>query len=348
MSFLDLIRELLGNNKKNAQLITKDLCKVYGEKDQLEVALYEGNIPLVNKIVTFNVNGRDYERKTDESGIARLNINLNPGVYTPLISFKDDNYNLVTAFCNIIVQTETRIEGTDINMTYRDGTVYQCAVYDHVGRVAGNVRLTVNGREYIRNCDSTGLYKLNINLEPGTYEIVAEFLGDDYHLPSNVTNKIVINPKPEPKPEPQKSRSEKILDYFESKFGRCEYIDDALAKIQSRGYRFYFSDGYNMYETIDRVFNGDGANCFDIAEVLYHLARGMNTKYGRNYEVQYLDVWCPVSRYDHIRLRLRSNGSDWFYRDGACVLDGGDITDNWCGTSDNILEVNPDWIHDGD
>lgn len=202
MSFIDLIREILGNNKKNAQLITKDLCKVYGEKDQLEVALYEWNTPLVNKIVTFNVNGRDYDRKTDESGIARLNINLNPGVYTPLISFKDDTYNLVTAFCNIIIQTETRIEGTDINMTYRDGTVYQCAVYDQVGRVAGNVRLKVNGREYIRNCDSTGLYKLNINLEPGTYEITAEFLGDDYHLPSKVENKIVINPKPEPKPEP--------------------------------------------------------------------------------------------------------------------------------------------------
>lgn len=148
--------------------------------------------------------------------------------------------------------------------------------------------------------------------------------------------------------EQEKSRSEKILDYFEEHFGRCEYIDEALEAIQGRGYSFYFSDGYNMYDTIDRVANGDGANCFDIAEVLYHCAKAMNTKYGRNYEVQYLDVWCPVSGYDHIRLRLKSNGSDWFYRDGACVLDGGDVTSNWCGTSDNILEVNPNWIYDGD
>lgn len=157
-------------------------------------------------------------------------------------------------------------------------------------------------------------------------------------------------PAPEETPETptgQESRHVKILNYFEEHFGECQYIDDALEKIQGRGYAFYFSDGYNMYETIDRVDNGDGANCFDIAEVFYHCAKGMNEKYGRNYSVEYLDVWCPVSGYDHIRLRL-NNGEVTFYRDPACVLDGGDITDNWCGTSDNILEVNPSWIYDGD
>lgn len=157
-------------------------------------------------------------------------------------------------------------------------------------------------------------------------------------------------PVPEETPETptgQESRHVKILNYFEDHFGECQYIDDALEKIQGRGYAFYFSDGYNMYETIDRVDNGDGANCFDIAEVFYHCAKGMNEKYGRNYTVEYLDVWCPVSGYDHIRLRL-NNGEVTFYRDPACVLDGGDITDNWCGTSDNILEVNPSWIYDGD
>ena len=243
----------------------------------------------------------------------------------------------------------TKIEGTDINMTYHDGTVYQCAVYDDNGRVAGTVNLTINGRTYSRTPDVTGLYKLNLQLPAGNYTLTAAYVGDDTHLPSSVTNNITINePAPAPTPEPQKSRSEKILDEFEKYFGECQYIDDALEKIQNHGYAFYFSDGYNMYETIRRMANYEGANCFDAAEVFYHLAKGMNTKYGRNYDVWYLDVWCPVSGYDHIRLRLRSNNGNYFYRDPACVLNGGDITDNWCGTSDNILEVNPDWIYDGD
>lgn len=186
--------------------------------------------------------------------------------------------------------------------------------------------------------------KVPIKLYIYSMATVIQYYNNHKKLPDSCT----FDYKTFHRPEPQKSRSEKILNEFESYFGTCKYIDDALEKIQGRGYAFYFSDGYNMSETIKRVYQRKGANCYDIAEVLYHLALGMNTKYGRNYQVQYLDVWCPVSGYDHIRIRLRngSNG-EWFYRDGACVLDGGNITENWCGTSNNILEVNPAWIMDG-
>lgn len=197
MSLLDIIKNLFSNNKKNARLITNKLVKTIGDPDQLEVALYDMNdIPLVGKTVTINVVGKDYNRVTDSDGIARLNINLQPGEYTPLISFSDDEYNLVTAFTTISikpVKKVTRMEGTNINMTYKDGTAYQCAVYDDNGRVAGNVDLTINGVNYRRTPDTTGLYKLNINLLPGNYTIDAKYLGDDSHLPSSITNTIKIN-----------------------------------------------------------------------------------------------------------------------------------------------------------
>jgi hypothetical protein len=138
----------------------------------------------------------------------------------------------------------------------------------------------------------------------------------------------------------------RLLNYFEDAFGVCEYIDEALERIQNKGYAFYFSDVYNVYQTVDNIKNGDGANCVDAAELFYRLALGMNEKYGRDYEPEYLDVWCPVSGYDHVRLRFKI-GDDYFYRDPACLLDGGDITDNWCGTSDNIIEVNPSWLIEG-
>ena len=43
MSFLDFLKNLFGNNKKNARLITKDLTKTFGEKDPLEIGLFEGD-----------------------------------------------------------------------------------------------------------------------------------------------------------------------------------------------------------------------------------------------------------------------------------------------------------------
>ena len=105
----------------------------------------------------------------------------------------------------------TRMEGTDINMTYKDGTQYQCAVYDGDGRVAGTVNLTINGKTYPRTPDNEGLYKLNLNLPSGNYTINANYLGDNTHLPSSVTNNITIN---EPKPEPTQ-----LWDYFTQQGG---------------------------------------------------------------------------------------------------------------------------------
>ena len=154
--------------------------------------------------VIFNINGRDYTRQTDKDGVARLNINLDVGEYPVAIRFEEtDDYNATSASCKVYVNPKS-IVTNDLQMRFQDGSRFTCEVFDNnLNTIEGvSVIFGVNGREYIRNCDSTGLYKLNINLEPGTYEIVAEFLGDDYHLHSKVTNKIVINPKPEPKPEP--------------------------------------------------------------------------------------------------------------------------------------------------
>ena len=136
------------------------------------------------------------------------------------------------------------------------------------------------------------------------------------------------------------------LDKVEARFGKVEYIDDALAMVQGNGYAFYFSDGYTVPDTIDRMANEEGVNCYDSAEVFYRLAQEMNIKYGRQYEVQYLDVYCPRDKIDHIRLRLRTNGGNWWYRDPSSVLDGGSIESNWCGTSNNIIEIQPSWLLD--
>ncbi|MBO6275452.1 MAG: hypothetical protein J6M91_07980 [Methanobrevibacter sp.] len=323
------------------KLTVHDLNMKYcdGSKFTAKLTDIEDN-PLQGINVLFKVNGVPYTRATNNEGIASLNINLSPGDYN-ILTYAVDAVNSTIH----IDKCATRMEGTDINKTFSEKVAYQCAVYDvNNNRVPGVVNITVNGKTYPRTPDANGLYKLNINLQPGTYILNAEFLGNNVYLPSSVQNTITVKEVPV---APQKSRSEKILDEFEKYFGKCEYIDDALAKIQGNGYAFYFSDGYNMYDTIIRIAKGQGANCYDSAELFYHLMLGMNTKYGRNYEPQYLHVWCPVSNYDHIRLRFKSNGKGWYYRDPASVLSGNGVESNWCGTSNNIMEVNPSFILDG-
>lgn len=355
MGLLDYLKNLFKSDKKNATLYAMVLKKEYNEKEPLEIGLYDGKTPIIGEDIGIEVNKKQYIRTTDTNGIAKLNINLPVGTYSPKIYWRGNKeYNKTTAYTDIIISTPTYMEGIDLTKNEGDGTPYQCAVYrkDNNQRIKGNVKLTINGVNYVKEADQDGLYKLNINLTKGTYPIQAEYTGNELYKPSTTNNTITINEKPveiietPAQVEPQKSRSEKILDEFEKYFGECKYIDDALAKIQGNGYSFYFSDGYNMYDTIVRIYNGDGANCYDSAELFYHLMLGMNSKYGRNYEPQYLHVWCPSSGYDHIRLRFKSNGH-WYYRDPASVLSGNGVESNWCGTSDNIIEVNPSFILDG-
>lgn len=205
MSIFDLIKNIFNNGKKNVKLIINNLEKTYGDTTPLEVALYSNNEPVQDKNIIFKVNGIEYSRTTDENGVARLNINLNPGEYLALISFADDEYNSTNAYANIIIKSDTRIEGTDIVKTASEKAVYQCAVYDiYNKRVDGTVKLTVNGVPYLRDIGNDGLAKLNINLGKGEYILTAEYPGDSIHNPSKVTNKIIVNddPKPEPTPTP--------------------------------------------------------------------------------------------------------------------------------------------------
>lgn len=132
------------------------------------------------------------------------------------------------------------------------------------------------------------------------------------------------------------------LDLFEKYFGKCEYIDDALAKIRGRGYAYYYNSKYNTVNTITRIASGWGVNCTDSAQLFYRLAYDMNKKYGRSYEVQFVHVFCQ-SGTGHIRLRLKSGGGSWFYRDPSAVLDGNSVGYNWCSNG-SVNAYNPAWI----
>lgn len=287
MGFLDFIKSLFGNNKKNAKLIVDDLSKDYGDAKPLEVALYDGDTPLVEREIVININNKDYNRRTDKDGIARLNINLGVGEYKVLYTFNgDDEYNKVTAhgMVNVngkmitndlsmsyhdgsmfnvkitdknnnpldnvkvefninnntynrmtknggvaslginlnpgdyIIESKaggiksrnnihinrmaTRMEGTDINKTASESSVYQCAIYDvkNGNRVIGDVDITVNGKTYRRHTGIDGLAKLNINLGKGEYNINSKFAGDIFYTGSSVDNKVKVTDDPAPQP----------------------------------------------------------------------------------------------------------------------------------------------------
>ena len=136
--------------------------------------------------VTFNINGVMYNRKTNENGTAKLNINLGPGTYI-LTAINPANgemqSNVVTVLPNIV--------SNDLVKYYRNASQYVVTVLGEDGKAVGageNVTFNINGVFYTRTTNASGQAKLNINLGSGNYIITAVYNG------CSVANNITVLP----------------------------------------------------------------------------------------------------------------------------------------------------------
>ena len=163
---------------------SNDLIKYYKNDSQFVVRVHsdDGGWAKEGEEVLFNINGIFYVRITNETGHAKLNINLNPGEY------------IVTADCkgcyksNYILVLPT-LTAEDLNMKYKDGSKFTAKVVDGQGKPYPNQNVTFNvhGVFYTRTTDANGEAKLNINLMAGEYIITSGYNG------AYTSNKITIS-----------------------------------------------------------------------------------------------------------------------------------------------------------
>lgn len=140
----------------------KDLVKIYKNDTQFVVDARK----LSCNNITFKVNGVSYVRDVNESGFAKLNINLNPGVYT--IESFTHNYQ----FNKTITVLPTIIADNLVKYYKNDSQFYVKLVDFNNDSVASqNVTFNINGVFYTRQTNDDGIACLNINLNPGEYII---------------------------------------------------------------------------------------------------------------------------------------------------------------------------------
>ena len=158
-----------------------------GNKHYVTVTTASG-VPVANVDVNITVNGVTYQRATDANGVAALSINLNPGLYVVNSEYED-------CVATSVILIKPTILGADIEMTLQDSTSYQVIVLDKNGDPLADETVTVNlnGIIYVRTTNEYGVASMNINFNPTVY--IATATGPDG---LNVSNYIVINPKPAP------------------------------------------------------------------------------------------------------------------------------------------------------
>ena len=177
--------EMAANNITILPRITnnENLVKYYKNDSQYYVTLIgdDGNPVGANETVIFNINGVFYERQTNASGVARLNINLEPGEYIITAEYKECRVSN-----NITVLPVLSAE--DLTKKFGTSDPFVANLVDGQGKPYANqkVEFNINGVFYYRTTNSTGQAALNINLQPGEYIITSSYNG------ANIANTVKV------------------------------------------------------------------------------------------------------------------------------------------------------------
>lgn len=162
----------------------KDIVKYYKNDTQYYAKFLDDNgNPIANQLVKFNINGKIYNRRTDENGTAKMNINLPAGNYTITAI---NPFNNETGSNNIEVLPT--LSANNLTKVYGSSDKFVAHVVDGQGNALSGVQVkfNINGVYYTRTTDSNGDAKLNINLPKGEYIITSTYDG------ANVANKVTV------------------------------------------------------------------------------------------------------------------------------------------------------------
>ena len=158
-------------------VISNDISKIYRNATQYYATFLDSKGNLLKKTpVKFNINGVFYIRNTNEEGVARLNINLNPDIYILTAynpSSGEQHSNTITVLSNIV-------ENNDLTKYYKNESKFTFRLLDSHGRPVGagvSATLNINGVFYVRSTNASGYVNMNINLNPGTYIVTIEYNG---------------------------------------------------------------------------------------------------------------------------------------------------------------------------
>ena len=160
----------------NVVLKAYDVVKYYSSNDRLSAQLLDSSgKPLSGQKIIFTINGHDYSRTTDNSGLVYMAVNLNSGKYAVDVRFEgNDKYDSVKTKVN--VEVKPTVQADDLTKMFRNDTQYCAAFFDSNGKLLKNtmVKFNINGVYYNRSTNENGVARLNINLNPGNYILTAE------------------------------------------------------------------------------------------------------------------------------------------------------------------------------
>lgn len=163
------------NDVSNTTLIGNDTSLYFQNGTSYVVKLIDNNgVVLSNQTISFLINGNYYNRTTGDDGIASIKINLVAGKYNITASYAGSSVYGSSSITNLVEVLST-ISADDVVKFYKNGTQYYAKFVDGNGDplINTSVRFNINGVFYTRDTNSSGIAKLTIGLNPGSYVLTA-------------------------------------------------------------------------------------------------------------------------------------------------------------------------------
>ena len=178
----------------NVILNAPDVKMIYHDSTRFVATLTDkqGN-PIGGAAIEITINGRSYDKITDEKGSVSLGLNLDSGIYSVVVKFKGLlNYTPITKHANVTI--EPTVKGLDVVKMFRNSTQYYAIFTDSQGNFLKNknIQFNINGVFYTRTTNDKGIAMMNINLNPGKYVITSKNLVTGEQSGNNITVKSLI------------------------------------------------------------------------------------------------------------------------------------------------------------
>ena len=285
------LSKMLTVNKIKTQIKTNNFEMYYKDGSKAIISLTdENNNILANKNIIFNINGVEYTRTTDSDGIARITVNLNSGEYKIKTSYAgDEKYEKSSNY--ISVKIKPTLIANNLTKFYRNESQFFVKLIDNTGNIIVNkeILFNINGVYYTRQTNSSGIAKLNINLNAGEYILTTlnEETGE------KISNKI------------------SVLSLLQENYDLVKYYkNDSQYLLKVYNKNGSIAVGVKVTFNINGVYYTRQTNSSGIAKLNINLAPG-------NYIITAEYENCKVSNHISVKDILYAEDMEMKYRDGS-------------------------------
>ena len=153
--------------------ITVDSNSVIRGYDYVVTLTDSDNVALANKVISYTLSGKTYNKTTDSKGQISIPINLTAGTYALKFDFAGDSeYSGTTKTVSMKVLANT-VNITTGKTSVMRGYYFYAYVKDRAGKALKGQKVTfkVNGKTYTKTTNANGRAALKINLPVGKYKV---------------------------------------------------------------------------------------------------------------------------------------------------------------------------------